>query len=398
MTPLPIARQRALGAHRERYGCVKRFAAAAPGRVNLLGEHTDYNGGDVLPIAINLECCAVISHHDAGTRAEVHVVDLCDTAVFKADDLDVYRADQRTHAAPGESWRAYVAGVLALMEWRGPGLHITIAGDVPRGSGLSSSAAFEVALATALGQALGQPSDPIVRARLCQRVEHEFAGVPCGLMDQAVSCVAIPGHALHLRCREPVSFRHVPLPPAAEVLVVDTLVPRTLASTAYAARVAGCRAAAGLLGVRHLADASPIPFGESLIDRAHVSGEDLAPLVRHVTTEQARVNAAAAAMEAGDVARLGALLNESHASLRDEYRVSCRELDCVVDTSVRSGLAWGAKMTGAGFGGCAVVLAHAGAAHRLAEHITSSFQRRFGRSCSPLAVQAGGGAACFDVD
>jgi galactokinase len=392
------ARERAISAHRRAFGASPVIGASAPGRVNLIGEHTDYNGGDVLPIAIGLSCFAVVGPHQVADKAVVHAADLNQSIEITPAELVHYRADQAPRDGAHQGWPAYIAGVLALMNWRGPGLCMTIAGDVPRGSGLSSSAALEVAVATALEEFLDATRPPLDRARLCMQAEHEYAGVPCGLMDQAVSCLAVAGHALHLSTREPVKWEQVPMPAEADVLIVDTRVPRGLAETGYGARVAACRAAAKLLGVQYLCDAAPPSAGTSLFTPESPYSADLAPLVRHVTSEHARVLRAAQALRNGNMASLGDCLTASHASLRDDYRVSCEELDFVVHTASNSGLAWGAKMTGAGFGGCAVVLPIPGAGARLGGEIEQAFAQKFGRACGTLMARASGGAAVINLD
>jgi galactokinase len=282
----------------------------APGRVNLIGDHTDYNDGFVLPVAIQLEC--VIAARPAA------------------------RIALRTLNEVEEGWGRYVDAVAA--ELGGGGLEGVVASSVPPGSGLSSSAALEVACAIAL-----RPDLPRLELALaCQRAEHAATGVPSGLMDQLAALFGERGKALLIDCRTN-EIRPVPLPAEVALLVVHSGVPRTLETSAYAERRRECERVARELSLRALRDAT--------LDQ--VRGF---PIARHVVTENGRVLAAVNALERGDFEQLGELFLESHASLRDDYRVSTPELDALVNSFMASG-AYGARLTGAGFGGCVVALA-----------------------------------------
>jgi galactokinase len=383
--PDPLAR--AAAAFRERFGVPPRWAASAPGRVNLIGEHVDYHAGLVLPIAIDRRCACVAAPAADATRSRVFAPD-AEEGVLEFDA----RSDLRPLAVPGR-WSAYVLGVVHFIRdlVRRAGvtprnLDVAVASSVPLGAGLSSSASLEVSFATLLQDAWTFRVEGAELARRCQRAEHEFAGVPCGLMDQFVSALAHPGHALLIDCRDETA-RPVPMPdPAhAAVLVVDTRVRHALASSEYAARRRDGEAAARALGVTSLRDLAVVPDARSL-------GPAQLPLVRHVVTEIDRTRRAAAALRAGDLPAFGRLMNESHASLRDDYRVSCDELDGVVEAARAQPGVLGARMTGGGFGGCAVALVRPGAADAAADGIRAAFAARFGAPCTAFITHASEGA------
>jgi len=301
----------------------------APGRVNLIGEHTDYNEGFVLPMAIDRYTILV---GDRNTKREVtlHSVTTGETANFSV----------RVPVQPGQpSWSNYVRGVVAGFQKRGgkvSGFDAIIDSTVPFGGGVSSSAALEVATATLMEALTGQKLDPIEKALLCQQAEHAFAGVPCGIMDQFTSVLAQQDHALLLDCRS-LDYEYVPFHlPEITLAVYDTRVPHTLATSGYNERRSQCEQAVALLAPIVQRE-TPGRVVESLRD---VTAADLArhgaalpdiPLrrARHIVSENARVLAAVAALRAGDAATLGALIYASHASLRDDYAVSCAELDAV---------------------------------------------------------------------
>ncbi|MEA5519628.1 galactokinase [Limnoraphis robusta] len=324
----------------------------ASGRVNLIGDHVDYQGGVVLPMPIGLGCgCA------AGPGGEPGRVRVASTAFD-----GVHACDGRDAMTPGLGvpighWASYAAGVVAeiaaLAGREGEGVDLALAGSVPVGSGLSSSAAVEVAVARAVCGLWGVELEPMAMARLCQRAEHRFAGAPCGLMDQATAVLGRSGSLLRLDCRDG-SFQHVRLPDTAAVFVLDTGGRHVVADGAYAARRAAAERAAGALGVRTLRDAEEVDLsGLPDVERDAAT---------HVTGEIRRVEAACDAFRAGDLGLVGRLMDASHASLRDVYRVSCPELDAVVEAARAAPGVFGARMTGAGFGGCAVALVDARAA------------------------------------
>lgn len=339
--------RRASAAFRANYEREPTHAAVAPGRVNLIGEHTDYNHGFVLPIAIDRVCVAVGGMRDRGPR-RAHAVNFGETQEIPIEREAVRRG----------SWIAYVAGVVAgFAERRGlPAFDLALATSVPIGAGLSSSASLEVAVATLIENMTGAAIGPIDKARLCQRAEHEWAGVPCGIMDQLVSVLGREGHALLIDCRT-LDVTHVPMPADAAVVVADTGVRHELAAGEYAKRRAACSSAAAKLGIASLREAT-----SGMADDPCLEDEERR-CVRHVTTENERVLRAVEAMRAGDLPVLGRLMNDSHESLRRDYRVSCAELDALVGAARSVEGVLGARMTGGGFGGCAVVLTTIGAVH-----------------------------------
>ncbi|GGO88401.1 galactokinase [Wenjunlia tyrosinilytica] len=338
---------------------------AAPGRVNLIGEHTDYNDGFVLPLALPHTTEAAVSPRDDG-RLRLHSGEVS-TGVHDlgADDL----VPRRTR-----EWVAYPAGVVWALRDAGHaigGADIHLSSTVPTGAGLSSSAALECAVAFALNDlfALGLSAPQL--ARVAQRAENEFVGVPCGVMDQTASACCSGGHALFLDTRD-LGQRQVPFDLAADglrLLVVDTRVKHDLGDGAYARLRSGCEAAAAHLGLPALRDLAPGDLEAAL---ACLPGERSRELVRHIVTENERVTRVVALLDAGEVRGIGPLLCEGHASLRDDFRISCEELDLVVDTAVASG-ALGARMTGGGFGGSAIVLVEEGEAEAVSKAVRSAF-------------------------
>lgn len=331
-----------------------RFSVFAPGRVNLIGEHTDYNDGFVLPLAI-----------ERGLR--IHVRRRPDTraVLTSAREGTTLEIDLGTPLVAGRTdWGRYVAGVLAgyqRLGWAIPGFEARIEADLPAGGGLSSSAALEVGIATAVETLSGRALDPCERAGLCQRAEHEFAHVPCGIMDQLAVTLARRGHALLIDCRSR-EVDHVPLGDAVHVLVIDSGVKHALGDGGYAARRRECEAAARHLGRPSLRDISSAEW--PTVERS--LPEPARRRARHVVTENDRVKAFAAAARAGDWPRAGRLMHAGHASLRDDFEVSCRELDLICETVGRLAGVFGCRMTGGGFGGSAVALVDAPQAERVA--------------------------------
>ncbi len=312
--------------------------ARAPGRVNLIGDHTDYSGGFVCPMAIDLATTVTIE--PGGDRVELRSDADPEPASIPLDVADP--------ASVEPAWGRYVAGIVAVLR---PSLggRGTVSTTLPTGAGLSSSAALEVALALALG---ADDHDPVALAHLCQRAEHVASGVPCGIMDQLVVAAAVEGHALMIDCTT-LSLTPVPIPPGTDVVVVDSGERRTLATSAYAERRAEVADAEALLGtpLRAATDA----------DVARLPPGTLRPRARHVVTENRRVTSFATALMAGDLAAAGAAMTESHASLRDDFAVSTPALDALVARLVATPGVWGARLTGAGFGGCVIALTEPGA-------------------------------------
>ncbi|MFF9852692.1 galactokinase [Streptomyces litmocidini] len=349
------------------YGTAPDGLWAAPGRVNLIGEYTDFNDGFVLPLALPHTTVAAVSRRDDGVL-RLHSADVDGGTV----QLDV--AGLEPPPGGGGGWAAYPAGVVwALREAGHPvaGADVHLASTVPTGAGLSSSAALEVVTALALNDLFGLGLSRPELARLAQRAENAFVGVPCGVMDQMASACAEEGHALHLDTRD-LSYRQVPFDLAGEglrLLVVDTRVKHALGDGAYAERRAGCEAGARALGVRTLREVSAAHLPEAL-DR--LGDETVRRYVRHVVSDNARVERTIALLDAGTPRAVGAVLTEGHASLRDDLRVSCPELDLVVEAANAAG-ALGARMTGGGFGGSAVVLVETGRSEEVSAAVGKAF-------------------------
>lgn len=357
------------------YGAAPAGVWAAPGRVNLIGEHTDYNDGFVLPLALPHTTLAAASARTDGVLrlhsggAEGGVVELRVDALRPAPDP----ASPGTVAGGG--WAAYPAGVVWAMREAGlpvGGADLHYESTVPTGAGLSSSAALEVATALALADLHGLDLPRQRLARLAQRAENAFVGVPCGIMDQTAAACCTEGHALFLDTRD-LTQRQVPFDIAGQglrLLVVDTRVQHELGDGAYAQRRAGCERGARALGVRTLREVSCAQLPDAL---AHLSATpDIQALVRHIVTENHRVEEIIARLDAGDTRAIGPLLTEGHVSLRDDFRISCPELDVAVDTAIAAG-ALGARMTGGGFGGSAIVLVEEAAADTVADAVTTAF-------------------------
>ena len=345
----------------------------APGRVNLVGDHTDYNEGFVLPVAIDRACMVAA---EEAARVRVRSLD-ADGAVDVAAD----GSTDPERVAP--AWGRYVAAVVReLAELGRPavGMDAVLASDVPLGAGLSSSAALEVACAVALAGVAGWEADERELAAACRAAEESATGVAAGIMDQLASLLGRAGDALLLDCRS-LEIRPVRLPEGVAVLAVHSGLERTLAGSAYAERRRACELLAAELGVRALRDASA----------DQVAGD---PLGRHVVSENARVLASARALEDGELARFGGLLLASHESLRDDFRVSTPELDVLVEELVAAGAA-GARLTGAGFGGCVVAVCEEGAADRVAESATARYRQRTGREPRAFRCRAVEGAGAF---
>jgi len=344
--------------------------AVAPGRVNLIGEHTDYNDGFVLPMAIDR--AAVVAFRP---RAD---------AVLRAHGVafgETKEASLASLAAPGDSdWFSYVAAVFWAFASEGlavSGMDAVVDGDVPIGAGLSSSAALELATARALAAATGAGWDPPAMARLGQKAENEYVGMSCGIMDQFASAACAEGHALLLDCRS-LETRPVPVPDAAAVVVMDTGARRSLAASAYNERRAACERVVAALaktrpGIRALRDVT----AEELAEQApRLDATDL-KRARHVIAEIARPAALAAAFASGDLVAAGRLMNDSHASLRTLYEVSCEELDLVSALARRQPSCYGARMTGAGFGGCAIALVAADDVASFCEEVLFGYKATF---------------------
>ncbi|MGV9704417.1 galactokinase [Streptomyces sp. NPDC003483] len=349
----------------ELYGAAPEGVWAAPGRVNLIGEYTDFNEGFVMPLALPHTAVAAVSRRDDGVL-RLHSADVEGPVVeLRVDEL-----------APltNTSWAAYPAGVVWALREAGhavTGADVHLASTVPTGAGLSSSAALEVVVALALDDLYGLGLTRPELARLAQRAENDFVGVPCGIMDQTASACSTEGHALHLDCRD-LSIRQIPFDLASqglELLVVDTRVKHALGDGAYAERREGCEEGARQLGVSHLRDVRHEELDAAL---ARLSDERVRRYVRHVVSDDHRVDRVVALLDAGDVRAIGPVLTGGHASLRDDLRISCAELDLAVATANAAG-ALGARMTGGGFGGSAIVLVESADVDSVGKAVAEAF-------------------------
>lgn len=361
---------------------------SAPGRVNLIGEHTDYNGGLVLPIALPQRTTAACSVRDDDVL-RVHSVQAGETVEVELSDVG---------AGSPSGWAAYVAGVLWALREEGfdvRGLDVTVDSDVPLGAGLSSSAALECAVGAAASDlfGLGLLEDDAARARLagaCVRAENEVAGAATGGMDQSAALLCREGHALLLDCRSGETS-HVPFdlaghgPDGGHVLVVtDTRAAHALNDGQYESRRRASEGAAAALGLESLRDVDPHHLDDALAGL----DEEQARRTRHVVTEIARVRATVEALEAGDLRGVGRLFDASHASLRDDYEVSSDELDVSVDAARAAG-ALGARMTGGGFGGSSIALVPAASADAVVAAVAEAFAERGWTAPRSFAVTAG---------
>jgi galactokinase len=343
------------------FGEAPEWVARAPGRVNLIGEHTDYNDGFVLPMAIDRGVW-VVGRSRGDRTVSVYSLYFDDRREFELDELD----------RGGDEWIEYVRGVAWALGERGhtlSGWEGVTAGDVPVGAGLSSSAAVEMATARAFDASSGFRWDPREMALAGQRAENEWVGVNSGIMDQMISASGVEGHALLIDCRS-LATRAVPLPPGTSVVILDTSTRRGLVGSAYNERRAACEEAARFFGVPALRDVD--------VATLEARAAEMDPLslrrARHVVTENQRTLDAAEAMARGDAAEVGRLMNASHASLRDDFEVSRRELDVIVELAQGHAGCHGARMTGAGFGGCAVALVDAAATEGFVREVAAGYE------------------------
>ena len=336
----------------------------APGRVNLIGEHTDYNLGFVLPIALDLATTAEYSEAPKEHTLLLNSESYKESGQFLLADLAA--------AARRHQWTDYVIGVAQQLLKSGYPVNsaaLRFTSTVPEGAGLSSSAALEVSAALAL--LTGRAIDPLELAKLCQRAEREFVGVPSGIMDQYISVFGRKAHAVLIDCRS-LTHRYVRLPTEQlEIWAVNSMVKHALGNSAYKQRVAECAAAAQALGVASLRDATP-----ELLRTSRMPDVNLRR-ARHIVTENLRVQQFVVAAETSDLARMGELFLASHASMRDDYEISCAEIDFLVEMAQRQPGCYGARMTGGGFGGCTVNLMEPEAVAPFQQTIAQAYQARF---------------------
>lgn len=336
---------------------------AGPGRVNLIGEHTDYNDGFVLPFA--LEQKAVVAASKLDDEVVMTSLELDDTERVAIDDL-----------SPGHGgWSGYLAGVVWALREAGHdvgGAQLVLSSDVPLGAGLSSSAAIECAVVAAMCDLYELDIEPFERARIAQKAENDYVGAPTGLLDQAASTLCTAGHGLFLDCRT-FEYSQVPLPlqeQGLEILVLDTKTPHSHVDGEYGERRASCEEAARLLGVGALRDVEDLEAALLQLD-----DDVLRKRVRHVVSENERVLEAHRLASLGELERLGPLLDASHASMRDDYEITVPTVDTAVDVAREEG-ALGARMTGGGFGGCIIALTREGEADGIGRRIAESFAVR----------------------
>jgi galactokinase len=346
------ARSDASSIFHSRFGAWPEQSCSAPGRVNLIGEHTDYNFGFVLPLTIDRRCYAA-----GDLRGDPGVVE-----VISRETQECVRFRIGDDAMRKSGWAAYVAGVIAQFHAIGRiqhGIRIAIASDVPSGAGLSSSAALEVSVGRLVCELVGFEFESMSMAKLCMRAEHEYAGVPCGLMDQAIVSGGREGFAMLMDCRDE-SCEHIALPREFDLLVIDSGVKHAHGQGEYRTRAEECARAAAALGVRSLRECERYEEAKRL-------PLTLFRRVKHVVEENRRVLRAVELLKSADVAELGHVLTMSHLSLRDEYEVSCSEVDDLVARVLGVEGVYGARMTGGGFGGCVAVLGKSDALDELWE-------------------------------
>jgi galactokinase len=357
----------------------------APGRVNLIGEHTDYNDGLVMPAAIEFSTWVA-----AGPRTDrvlsVYSENFSEGREFPLDDSGPQRQDH---------WSDYVRGVAIVLERSGHrlrGTNLLIRGVVPIGAGLSSSAAVEIATALALVAVSRINMDRTEIARIGQRAENEFVGAMCGIMDQFIACYGMAGHAVLVDCRS-LEYRMAPLPPGVRLVVANTMVRHSIAGGEYNRRRAECQEA-----VRHLTRALPgiHALRDVTLEDLERYGKDLSETIfrrsRHVITENARVEQAAAALKQGNLEQFGRLMAESHASLKNDYEVSCPELDTMVALAAEQPGVYGARMTGGGFGGCTINLVREENVAEFCATVSRRYREATGRDTVIHVTNAAGGA------
>ncbi len=343
-------RERITQIFQETFDSEPAFIIRAPGRVNLLGEHVDYNDGFVLPAAIDRAVWVACS--PASTRHSTLVaVDLDESISFSSETIP---AKTDVNGKPLPHWAKYPAGVMCALNEAGyetPAINAVFTSDVPRGSGLSSSAAVEMGFGSAWQAAGKFEASAMTRARLGQRAENQYVGVNCGIMDQFASACGKRDHALYLDCRS-LEWMTIPLPNDVAIVIADTAVPRSLSDSAYNERRSACEEAARLLGAKSLRDVS--------VDEFHRTKDRLPEMIarraQHVVEEIQRTEQSVFLLQQDNVKAFGRLMNECHNSLRDLYEVSCPELDVMVNIARELDGCYGARLTGAGFGGCTVNL------------------------------------------
>jgi len=372
------------------YGRAPRWVAAAPGRVNLIGEHTDYNDGFVLPMAIEFYTIMAADKPVDGNN----VITFRSTSQSDAATVDL--SQPVMPAAP--KWGNYPRGVVAGFLARGinpGGLDVLLHSTVPLGSGLSSSAALEVATATLLEAVTGKTIDPVEKALLAQKAEHEFAGVPCGIMDQFISALGREGHLLLLDCRTHQTELVPMSDPSVALLIINTNVKHELSGGEYAERRAQCEEAAARLGVKSLRDVT----AEQLKKNKGKLSELVHRRARHVIGEIERTTHAAEGIRNSNWPTVGQLMYASHYALKDDYEVSCAELDVIVEIAEEIGAkggVYGCRMTGGGFGGCCVALVKAAAVESISKKIAGDYKKKTGIDATLFSSRPAAGATIIN--
>ena len=359
---LGVMRARVISAFKAAYGSNPEIIVAAPGRVNLIGEHTDYNEGFVLPAAIDRHVVLAASSRKDWT-VQINALDFEERTEFSLDNLQ-----RQTQI----KWGNYQRGVAWALQSEGyalTGLNAVLTSDVPIGSGLSSSAAIELATCTAFQTLSHLQLDGVRRALICQKAENEFVGMRCGIMDQYIISLGQRNHALLIDCRD-LSYTLVPLAPEANLVICDTRKRRGLVDSEYNTRRSECEQGAAFFGVRALRDVTLAMFA----NREVKLDQTVRRRCRHIIYENQRVLDAVQALQTGDLVWFGGLMKESHVSLRDDYQVSCRELDTMVEIAWRQPGVLGARMTGAGFGGCTVNLVQNGYIAGFLQQVAREYQ------------------------
>jgi galactokinase len=372
-------------------GLEPQWIVAAPGRVNIIGEHIDYNDGFVLPMAID-RYCVIAAASDTGERAAVYSVATNDEVQIQLAPTDATGAASATRKRG--HWSNYIAGVIAGFGERNirpNGFAVVIESSVPVGGGLSSSAAIEVATATLLESMTGAVLDPVEKALLCQKAEHEYAGVPCGIMDQFASTMCRADHLMLLDCQSQ-QIEHIPLSdPSITVLIVNSNVKHELSGGEYAERRGQCESAARKLGVQSLRE---VPSNKLESQRNKLSDIEYRR-AHHAVGEIERTIAAAAAVKSRNWPEVGRLMYASHDSLRDDYEVSCQELDVLVELAreigPRGGVI-GSRMTGGGFGGCTVSLVETAKKDNVAQTLARLYRTATGIEPSVITTRPSHGA------
>jgi galactokinase len=376
----------------KKFGYMPAYIARAPGRVNLLGEHVDYNDGPVLPVALDMAVKLAFSPREDG-QITLHALDLGERVTFNLASI----ADNKDwHGLQLPHWARYPAGVAWALGEAGlsvPGMQAVYTSDIPIGSGLSSSAAVEVAFAVAWQTLGGWKADRMQIAQLCQRAENIYVGVASGLMDQFASAHGVVGKALYFDTRN-LEWKTVPLPAGTVLVIADSRVPRNLTTSAYNERRSACEQAVELLQkykpqMRSLRDITPI----ELAAYQEFLPELIGKRAEHVVKEIARVQSAVRALELGETRSFGALMFAGHASLRDLYQVSTPELDALVETARLLSGCIGARLTGAGFGGCTINLVEEGQAKQFIEGLKIGYHNKTGREAVVYLSQASAGAS-----